>query len=262
MRIAMMLVAVTLAGCASEPADAPEDIEQAASEAFEPVSWQFDGEFVAAGVDGPIRYTFVVPENATEVEGLLTWTIPGGALDFIFIDPSGAENGDGWAESTNRRYVTNTYPVVAGEWTVEVTAQQGVDIHFTMQVEAREAKPYGPIEDTITIPPGNALRGTPGSAAWTTVMGRDFGEVNLNMVPGDWFNFTWTSTAPVYYNVHFHNEGTTDRPIEYTGTEMAGNFTAPNNEVYSMLWRNEGTEDVSVTYSLEGQYRLHSISRD
>ncbi len=242
--VAAVMVSLLLAGCTtSEPH--PEGDPAAPDVApFDPATYAFAGEFLAAGVDEAIAYDFEVPNGTTEVEAILTWTIPGASLDFSLRDPTGAENGNGWGESDQHRYVTSTYEVVPGTWQIVVSIQQGVDVHFDVAIEARQGVPFGPIAGTYTVMPN------------------DFAEVNLNMVPGDHFNFTWTSDSEVYFNVHFHNNGTTDRPIEYRGTSMDGNFTGPANEVYSMLWRNEGALPVEVTFAMDGVYRLHSMTRD
>ena len=210
---------------------------------FEPVAYTFEGEFLAGGADAPQTYTFQVPNGTTEVMGLLTWSMPGAALDFQLYDPTGEEAADGWGESDQHRFVTTTRPVVPGEWTVEVTAQRGADIHYTMEIEARQGEPFGPIERTYTVEP------------------QDFAEINLNMVPGDAFNFTWQADSEVYFNLHYHADGETQRPLEHTGTALEGTFTAPATQVYSLLWRNEGVLPVEVTVTMDGTYRLHSMTR-
>lgn len=211
---------------------------------FEPVAETFEGEFLAGGVDEPQRYTFTVPNGTTEVMGLLTWSMPQAVLDFQLVDPSGEVAADGWGESDQHRFVTTTDPPTPGKWTVVVTAERGADVHYTMEVEARKGQPFGPIERTYTVRP------------------QDFAEINLNMVPGDGFTFDWEADGELYFNVHFHDDGETARPIEHTGTELDGNFTAPDTEVYSLLWSNEGALPVEVTVSMDGAYRLHSMTRD
>lgn len=224
---------------AQDPAGAPTE-----EPGFEPEAYTFEGEFLAGGADEPQTYTFQVPNGTTEVMGLLTWSMPGAALDFTLRDPSGEAVADGWGESDQHRYVTTTQPPVPGEWTVEVTAQQGADVHYTMDLEARQGEPFGPIERTYTVDP------------------QDFVEINLNMAPGDAFNFSWQADGELAFNVHYHADGETERPIEHIGTELDGNFTAPRTQVYSLLWSNEGALPVEVTASVDGTYRLHSMTRD
>lgn len=242
-----VIAVLVLAGClgtTTQPGADTTDESSAADAAFQPVNRSFEGEFLVGGVDQPHTYTFPVPNGTTEIMGLLTWTIPGAALDFQLVDPTGEVQADGWAESDQHRYVTTTDPPTPGNWTVVVTAEQGADVHYEMAVEARKGEPYGPIEQTYTVDP------------------QDFVEINLNMVPGDTFTFDWQADGELVFNVHYHADGETERPIEHTGTELTGNFTAPRTQVYSLLWSNEGALPVEVTASVDGTYRLHSMTRD
>lgn len=232
-----------LAGCTAPGADEPTVLESGADAAFEAVTYNFTGEFLAGGVDAPVAFPFEVPGGAGEVEALLTWTIPGAILEFQLLDPDGTVVADGWAESEMRRYVTTTRPPFAGAWSAVVTAERGVDVHFALEITARLAEPFGPIVQTYSV------------------AGGAFAEINLNMVPGDSFDYDWSADGELYFNVHYHAPAGTDRPIEYTGTAHQGNFTAPANEVYSLLLRNDGLLPVRVDVSVDGAYRLHSMTR-
>lgn len=243
MTLACFLTLGSLAGCAAPNGAEPSGADPVADAAFAPVSYEFDGEFLAGGVDAPVAFPFEVPMGAGEVEALLTWTIPGAILQFQLLGPDGAVVADGWAENGMRRYVTTTGPPPAGNWSAVVTAERGADVHFALDVTARLAVPYGPIAQTYSVAAGA------------------FAEVNLNMVPGDSFEYDWSADGELYFNVHYHAPGGTERPIEYTGTAHEGNFTAPANEVYSLLLRNEGLLPVSVDVSVDGTYRLHSMTR-
>ncbi len=244
MKALAMVLVVALAGCAQEVNEASTRPDAVIPEApYEGADFQWSSEFLSH-MDDDQRFEFEVPNGTTEVEGILTWSTPGAVLDFAFFDPSGRENGNGWGESDSHRYVTSTYDVVPGMWTAVVSIERGVDADFDLAVEARLGQPYGPISGTYEVP------------------ANDFAEINLNMVPGDFFNFTWSASSEVYFNVHFHSNGTTDRPIETTATALDGRFVAPANEVYSMLWRNQGVLPVTVTFEVDGAYRLHSMTRD
>lgn len=238
---------LVLAGClgtTSQPGADPSDEAPVDEAAFQPVNETFQGEFLAGGVDQPHAYTFPVPNGTTEVMGLLTWSIPGADLSFQLVDPDGEVQATGWAESGQHQYVTTTHPPTPGNWTVVVTAEQGADVHYEMAIEARKGEPFGPIEQTYTVDP------------------QGFVEINLNMAPGDAFTFDWQADGELAFNVHYHADGETERPIEHTGTELAGNFSAPRTQVYSLLWSNEGALPVEVTASVDGSYRLHSMTRD
>ncbi len=238
----ILLLVLLLAGCAG-PALENQTQGPLAAVPFKPVSYEFVAEFLAGGVDAPQTFPFAVPEGAGEVATLLTWTMTGAVLEFQILDSSQTVVADGWAESDQRRFVATTQPPAPGTWSIEVSALQGVDIHFTLNVTARLAEPYGPISQAYTLQRGA------------------FAEINLNMVPGDSFNYTWSADGDLYFNIHYHASGTTERPVEYTGQEHEGSFTAPNRETYSLLLRNDGLLPVAVSVEVDGTYRLHSMSR-
>lgn len=244
--VAVVLMAA-LAGCLTPDTQGGDtDITTDADDgtAFEPVTETFSDTFRVAPADGPFVYPFEVPNGTGEIEGILTWSAPGASLGFTLRDPDGDVQATGWGESDTHRYVTTTAPPVPGAWEAVVTASRGANVAFALDVTMREAVPYGPIDVTYEVP------------------ARDFVEINLNMMPNDTFGFSWSSGADLYFNVHFHGEDGTERPIESTGTALAGNFTAPATEVYSLLWRNEGALPVTVEVSVDGTYRLHSMTRD
>ncbi|MFA5943541.1 MAG: hypothetical protein WC876_03640 [Candidatus Thermoplasmatota archaeon] len=234
---------VLLAGCASPAADGPNQPDPLAPAEFKPISYSFADEFLAGGVDAPKSFPFEVPNGTGEVAALLTWTIPGAILEFQILDPSQTVVADGWAESAQRRYVATTDQPVPGNWSIVVSAERGVDIHFAVNVTARAAEPFGPIAQTYTVQRGS------------------FAEVNLNMVPGESFNYTWSADGDLYFNIHYHADGTTTRPVEFTGRSHDGNFVAPDRQVYSLLLRNDGLLPVEVSISVDGSYRLHSMTR-
>ncbi|MHB1260211.1 MAG: hypothetical protein ACYC2H_00700 [Thermoplasmatota archaeon] len=194
-------------------------------------------------MDAPKTFQFDVPNGTGEVAALVTWTIPGAILDFQILDPSQTVVADGWAESAQRRYVATTNPPAPGNWSIVVNAERGVDVHFVVNVTVRAAEPFGPIAQTYTVQRGA------------------FAEVNLNMVPGESFNYTWSADGELYFNIHYHADGKTARPVEFTGRAHDGTFIAPDRQVYSLLLRNEGLLPVEATLSVDGAYRLHSMTR-
>ena len=263
MRIPLLLLAAILAGCVDPPLGAVSAPDATSASRL---PWQrvhdFEGRIAATG--GATTYPFDVAEGAAQIEALLTWREPGAQLGFRLLDPSGEEAAAGWNEAPNRAYVTNTHPVVPGEWTLEVFAARAIAADYSASVKVTSDAPdHGPITTTFVIPPQNPARLLPPEArgAVPTVTPRDYAEVNLNMEPGDAFNFSWTSSSPVYFNVHYHGADGTERPIEERTDALEGSFVADMTEVYALLWRNEGTSDVEITLELDGSYRLHSMTR-
>ena len=260
----LIMMALGGAGCVGDMAEVAPSVTGTSSVG---PAWQrvhvFDGE--RGPTDAPSAFPFDVPEGAAQVEALLTWREPGALLAFRLLDPSGEEAAVGWNEADGRAYVTTTHPVVPGEWTFEVSSERAVAAAFDATITVTsEALPHGPIATTFVLPPRNPARELPAelrSAAYGAFP-RDFAEVNLNMVAGDAFRFTWNATGDVYFNVHFHGaNGTTERPIEYRGSSQEGSFSATKTEVYALLWRNEGSESVEIELEMDGAYRLHSMTR-
>lgn len=223
----------------------------------------FEGQIPAAGGD-VASYPFEVPEGAAQIEALLTWREPAAQLGFRLLDPVGEEAAAGWNEAPNRAYVTNTHPVVPGMWTIEIFADRAVTADYSATVKVTSDAPdHGPIRATFVVPPQDPSRLLPAGARGTipSVTSRDYAEVDLNMEPNDSFTFSWTSTSPVYFNVHYHGADGTERPIEERTDALDGSFVASMTEVYALLWRNEDASDVEITLELDGSYRLHSMTR-
>lgn len=260
----LLLLFAISAGCLGATTDDPTD-DQRASASGEP-AWE--RTYVHDGALGPTaptaRFAFNVDPGAAEVEALLTWHDPVAQLGFRLLDPAGEEAAAGWNEAPGRAYVTTTRPVEPGEWTIEISSTTPTSAGFAATLNVRsDARPFGPLATSFTLPPADPSRALPPEARGAIPLRpiRDYAEVNLNMRPGDAFNFSWTSTAPVYFNVHYHGENGTQRPIEERSASLQGNFTATMTEVYALLWRNEGTSEVDVTLELNGTYRLHSMTR-
>lgn len=254
-----------LSGCVSGPPSGAT--EGATPEEAAGASWQrlyvFDGELGAAG--DRVAFPFLVPEGAREVEALLTWSDATAQLAFGLMDAAGQDAAQGWNEGDGRAYVTTTHPVGPGEWSLEVWADRALMTSFAATLTVRsEAIPEGPITTTFVIPPRDPTRSLPpeARAGIPAVGARDYAEINLNMQPGDAFDFSWNATSEVYFNVHYHGaDGTTERPIEERTTTLVGSFAANTTEVYALLWRNEGTSELEVNVDLDGTYRLHSMTR-
>lgn len=263
MRISLALILAVLAGCVTPqvPGVNVPDNATRTTDAWQRIH-DFEGQLTTTA--SSTAYAFDVPEGAAQIEALLTWREAGAQLGFRLLDAVGEEAAAGWNEAPNRAYVTNTHPVTPGEWTIEIFADRAVTADYSATVKiTSDAPDHGPITATFVIPPQNPARLLPPEARGPipTVTPRDYAEVNLNMEPGDSFNFSWTSTRPVYFNVHYHGAEGTERPIEERTDALEGSFVANMTEVYALLWRNEGTSEVEITLELNGAYRLHSMTR-
>lgn len=243
--VLLPLVAVlALAGCTAPIGQESNTLPGTAPQTpYRPVFYDFTGEFLAGGVDAPQSFPFVVQAGAGEVAVSLTWTMTGAVLGFEVLDPDQAVVADGWAETEQSRFVATTHPPTPGDWSVVVNAERGVDIHFALNITVRAAEPYGPIAQTYSL------------------LNSEFAEVNLILTADEAFDYDWSADGELYFNIHYHAPGGTERPVEFTGTSKIGNFTAPATEVYSLLLRNDGVLPVAVSVGVDGTYRLHSMSR-
>lgn len=244
--LALALLTVALAGCTGSGSEGEDEFVPTSSVGGEPTIEELDfaDRFVVAGVDDPFAYDLEVPVATELAEGLLTWDHPTAMLSFRFLDANGVELGRSFTEEAGRAFVTVRWPSGVTEGVVEVTGAGGADVAFDLHVRLiGNATRFGPIEVDYTLGPG------------------DFGEINLNMVPEDYFNYEWASDADVYFDIHWHRDGQTHTETESTSTSGNGAFTAPEQEIYSLLWANEGVTNVRITGLVDGVYQLHSMSR-
>lgn len=261
-----MALGLVLSGCL----DDTHELEQGPSRE-KPAPWlkthEFEGGFLHSGQD-PLSYSFIVPNGTHEIEGLLTWDTPGAQLGFTFYGPDGEQAAAGWNERDGRAFVTTTHLPPAGEWKAEVEIESGFQVDFMLGITLRESpEKERSIQATFEVAQRNPAREVPdelaeGRSLLYGLGQRDYAEINLNMVPGDGFVFSWQADQEVYFNVHFHGEDGTERPIEDRTSTMERNFTADLTEIYALLWRNENNEPVTVTVQMEGTFRLHSMTRD
>jgi len=70
--------------------------------------------------------------------------------------------------------------------------------------------------------------------------------------PGDIVRFSFTSTKPVIFNVHYHTAYAKHYPIKDTLVdEFSGDFTVETKDVHCGMWQNKNDNFVKVTYEME-----------
>ena len=73
-------------------------------------------------------------------------------------------------------------------------------------------------------------------------------------------NYDWSSTAPLYFDFHGEPEGDTTGYFESYGAAtvdaMKGTATTPFAGSHGWYWRNNTTEDVTVTLRTIGNYEI------
>ncbi len=257
---AVLAAVLVMAGCiAPEPAidnnPGPTDGDTAGN-GLAPLVESFTGTASAnALAPWTAEHTFAVPANATGVRATLAWPDSGDVLDFVLLDPRAREVASGWAESGTARATAVAVPE-AGTWTVRLRSERAMDAAYSLEVTVNRAAAA-----FMSIPFDHEVAAATGVPDPLRIAPRSFAEINLAMDAGQFFNSTWTTSSNGYFNIHYHSDGATERAVELRDRAHGGNFTAPHPEVFSLLWRNEGTEPVSVEALVEGVFLEHSRTR-
>ena len=70
--------------------------------------------------------------------------------------------------------------------------------------------------------------------------------------PGDNLKFTFTSTKPVLFNVHYNTTYEKHYPIkEVLVDEFSGSFIVQSKDVHCAMWTNKNDNFVKVTFEAE-----------
>lgn len=248
---ASALVLLLFTGClaAAPPGEDP------ATEAGYLFRESFEGTVAgSAASPGETEHTFTVLPNVTHVRANLSWTDEQAALALVLVDPDGNEDA-GFAESPTRRSLAAVAPK-PGEWKLRVTTAQAIDTAYTADVFVTDA-PAG--NSTIDFAYSVDMRVPVREAAQFQHGG--YAEVNLILDEGASFAYAWTSDAPVYFNIHYHADGKTERAVEERTDALEGEFTAPLDQVFSLLWRNESPGTANVEGKVVGVFYEHSRTR-
>ena len=79
----------------------------------------------------------------------------------------------------------------------------------------------------------------------------DFYEACDNWTPGDKVSFKYTSTAPVMFNVHYHQKHTKMYAIEQTLTDaFEGSFIVQSGDIHCCMWKNDNPDFVTLEYDM------------
>ena len=243
--LALVLLA---AGCVSDEAPAgpsPPADERTDEAGLRPVSQRFTGTATGTPAQpGVYEFPFQVPSGAVGLNGTLSWTgPPGPRFALALLDPDGKVVETGRVDASGNVVLATVEPPGPGEWRYRVTATLGVNVSFALDAVAE-----------LLVPAQNVDRQT------RTVGAAGFYEINLILEKDASFSFTFSSTAPVKWDVHSHPKGGVKYWHEGVGTEGGVPFTAPERGVYSVLFENPGAVDAEVRYEIVGRFRLHSHS--
>lgn len=259
----LLLLALSLAaaGCIQAPDPQPSEaapVPDAPGHVHAHALHTFDGRLTATPAAPVVEeFPFAVPAGTTEVRANLSWLSEAAALELALVSPEGKEIESGFAETPTSRALATVHPPQPGNWTLRVTAVRALDEAFVTNAVIADGLPeLRTIEGSYEVVPRLPVRELARAA-----QSGGFAEINLILDEGASFDYSWKSSGPVYFNIHYHGEGGTERAVEETTTGLAGNFTAPFLQVFSLLWRNEGATPVTVDGEVEGVMREHSRTR-
>lgn len=85
----------------------------------------------------------------------------------------------------------------------------------------------------------------------TTIATGDFFEACDKWTPGDKVSFKFTSSAPVMFNVHYHEKHQKTYAIEQTlKDDFEGSFIVKSEDIHCCMWKNDNDNFVTLTYDM------------
>jgi len=84
-----------------------------------------------------------------------------------------------------------------------------------------------------------------------TVATGDFYEACDKWEPGTKIKFSYTSSKPVKFNVHYHEKHKKEYPVkDIVADEFGGSFIVESPATYCCMWKNENQNFVTLTYGM------------
>ena len=84
-----------------------------------------------------------------------------------------------------------------------------------------------------------------------TISTGDWYEACDKWTPGDKVNFSFKSSKPVMFNVHFHEKTAKKYAVEdVLVDEYGGSFVVQSDEIYCCMWKNDNPKYVTMTYDM------------
>jgi hypothetical protein len=79
----------------------------------------------------------------------------------------------------------------------------------------------------------------------------NFYEACDEWTPGDKVNFSFTTTKPVTFNVHYHEKHVKKYTIKDTVVdEFGGSFVVESKNIHCCMWKNDNSKYVTLTYDM------------
>ncbi|KPJ99645.1 MAG: hypothetical protein AMJ60_04370 [Desulfobacterales bacterium SG8_35] len=84
-----------------------------------------------------------------------------------------------------------------------------------------------------------------------TIATGDFFEACDKWTPGDKVSFAFTSSAPVMFNVHYHQKHAKMYAIDQTLVDtFDGSFIVQSDDIHCCMWKNDNPKFVTLTYDM------------
>jgi len=85
-----------------------------------------------------------------------------------------------------------------------------------------------------------------------TISTGDFFEACDKFPLGATVEYSFTSTKPVLFNVHYHDKRTKVYPVEEQLTEeVSGSFVVDSKAIYCCMWENKNPKYLKLTYEMK-----------
>ena len=234
--IAISIAVAAILGAVSQTIPLGEPMEMDQESAAQ--SYHFEGSLTTNPLSpAPSRGGFVVAAGADSLNGVLQWSPAAFSLRVELTDPNGTVYTSMGASG---RATVDVEAPVAGAWTYLVEAPQAVAVGWVLDILASDGGHE--MQRTVTVPAG------------------EFYEINTEMKENAEIGWDWNSTGVLHFNLHTHFDGQVQDHVDEDGKSHADSFTAYRDGGYSLMWVNEGSSPVTVTYKVYGDFHLHSIT--
>lgn len=250
----LLFIAILLAGCATDApeGEAPRNDTQTDDASTRPIVETFEGTSTGTpATPDEQAFTFTVPRGAVGVNGTLVYDAPEAPLpvgaarpfELELRDPDGEVVATGYQDVEGNLIVATVEPPKAGDWTFIVRGVAAVNAGFRLDAVAE-----------LIVPANNIV------AKSLSLGQRSFYEVNLILEGNASFAFSYNASAPLAWDIHSHPPAGLKEWDAGEGATGAANFTAPERDVYSILWENPGALPADLAFEITGAFRIHSHS--
>lgn len=182
---------------------------------------------------------FQVERGVQVLEATFLWSPAAYALTLDLRNPSGTVVQVPSADGRGELVVEAPEP---GAWEFTVRSELAANAQWTVSVRmSAAAAGEALMADRVTIAPGQ------------------FFEINTEAPMGGTLGWSWTSEAPIHFDIHTHFDDEVQYVVDEDGTGgSSGTYTAQREGGHSYLWENTGTLPVSVSYRVWGDWELDS----